>query len=109
MPRFRYPLQPALDRAIAREREALVAVARAQATLEAERRALAALDRRLVDVLHGGLALGAGQWRAVAPWLDVAAHAAALGKLRTLHKSYVGVAYDNAADSRAAHAVVRRL
>jgi len=108
VPRFHYPLQPALERAVTREREALAVVARAQNALEAERRALAAVDRQLFDVLHGAYSLAKGGRRAVAPWLDVAAHAAALAKLRTARSLSVGAAHGDAAESRAAHDVARR-
>jgi len=83
-------------------------VVRAQNALEAERRALAAVDRQLFDVLHGAYSQATGGRRAVAPWLDVAAHAAALAKLRTARSLSVGAAHGDAADSRAAHDVAWR-
>jgi len=100
---FRFPLQPGLDVAAARERAAGAASCGARAILEEARRARCVVAERDLETRSLRTALG-GSPAAAASWIAIEEYGERLGRLRVVHERAVAVADASARAAPARHA-----
>jgi len=112
---FRFPLQPGLDVAAARERAAGAASCGARAILEEARRARCVVAERDLETRSLRTALG-GSPAAAASWIAIEEYGERLGRLRVVHERAVAVADASAraalerlADERRSRRALERL